>query len=99
MKRSTSPRSACARQACPVHKFLLLRCKGHLTALQRERVAPQIAGQTRLTCAVQQGAARASQGASAKLMRFAAALKLEAKHRHALVQTAIARNMAIGNYG
>ena len=47
----------------------------------------------------QQGAARASQAASAKLMRFAATLKLDPKHRHALLQTAIARNMAIGNYG
>ncbi len=47
----------------------------------------------------QQGASRASQAASAKLMRFAATLQLEPKHRHALVQTAIARNMAVGNYG
>lgn len=46
-----------------------------------------------------QGAMGVSQGASAKLMRFAAALQLDAKHHQALVQSAIARNMAVGNYG
>ncbi len=40
-----------------------------------------------------------SKSASAKLMRFAAALDLDPKHQRALAQTAIARNMAVGNYG
>jgi hypothetical protein len=40
-----------------------------------------------------------SKSASAKLMRFAAALELDARHQRALAQTAIARNMAVGNYG
>ena len=46
-----------------------------------------------------QEASDLSKGASAKLMRFAAALDLDAKHQRALAQTAIARNMAVGNYG
>ena len=45
-----------------------------------------------------QGAAAASQAGSAKLMRFAAALRLDARHQQALLQSSIARNMAIGNY-
>jgi hypothetical protein len=49
-------------------------------------------------CAAQ-SAAGASQGGSARLMRFAAALRLDARHRQALLQSAIARNMAVGNYG
>ena len=36
---------------------------------------------------------------SAKLKRFAAALKLEDKHHTALVQNAAAHNMEVGNYG
>lgn len=36
---------------------------------------------------------------SAKLKRFAAALKLEDKHHVALVQSAAAHNMEVGNYG
>ncbi len=46
-----------------------------------------------------QEASDVSKSASAKLMRFAAALDLDAKHQRALAQTAIARNMAVGNYG
>ena len=50
-------------------------------------------------CVGVQSAAGASQGGSAKLMRFAAALHLDARHRQALLQAAIARNMAVGNHG
>ena len=37
--------------------------------------------------------------ASAKLKRFAAALKLDDKHHTALVQSAAAHNMEVGNFG
>ena len=36
---------------------------------------------------------------SARLKRFAAALKLEDKHHVALVQSAAAHNLEVGNYG
>ena len=47
---------------------------------------------------VQEGA-RVSGPKSAKLKRFAAALKLDDKHHTALVQSAAAHNMEVGNYG
>ena len=43
--------------------------------------------------------ARGSGPGSAKLKRFAAALKLDDKHHTALVQSAAAHNMEVGNYG
>ncbi len=47
---------------------------------------------------VQEGP-RVSGPASAKLKRFAAALKLDDKHHTALVQSAAAHNMEVGNFG
>ena len=46
-----------------------------------------------------QEGARVSGPASAKLKRFAAALKLDDKHHTALVQSAAAHNMEVGNFG
>ncbi|KAL3157200.1 hypothetical protein ABBQ38_001439 [Trebouxia sp. C0009 RCD-2024] len=43
--------------------------------------------------------ARVTGPGSAKLKRFAAALKLDDKHHTALVQSAAAHNMEVGNYG
>ena len=40
-----------------------------------------------------------SQETGARLQRFAAALDLDDKHKRALVQSAAARNMEVGNYG
>ena len=47
---------------------------------------------------VQEGS-RVSGPQSAKLKRFAAALKLDDKHHTALVQSAAAHNMEVGNFG
>ncbi|CAK0749293.1 hypothetical protein CVIRNUC_001899 [Coccomyxa viridis] len=44
-------------------------------------------------------AATTPQGVSAKLMRFASALAVDAKHQVALTTSAIAKNMAVANYG
>ncbi len=46
-----------------------------------------------------QEAASVSQGTSAKLMRFASALKVDTKHQVALATSCIAKNMAVANYG
>ena len=46
-----------------------------------------------------QAAATTPQGVSAKLMRFASALAVDAKHQVALTTSAIAKNMAVANYG
>ena len=46
-----------------------------------------------------QEAAQAPGPISAKLKRFAAALKLDDKHHTALVQSAAAHNMEMANYG
>lgn len=46
-----------------------------------------------------QEGARVTGPGSAKLKRFAAALKLDDKHHTALVQSAAAHNMEVGNYG
>ena len=40
-----------------------------------------------------------SQGISAKLMRFASALKVNTKHQVALATSSVAKNMAASNYG
>ncbi len=48
---------------------------------------------------VLQEAASVSQGTSAKLMRFASALKVHTKHQVALATSSIAKNMAASNYG
>ena len=50
-------------------------------------------------CRTLQEASRVSGPQSAKLKRFAAALKLEDKHHTALVQSAAAHNMEVGNFG
>ena len=42
-----------------------------------------------------QAAATTPQGVSAKLMRFASALAVDAKHQVALTTSAIAKNMAV----
>lgn len=46
-----------------------------------------------------QDAASVSQGTSAKLMRFASALKVDTRHQVALTTSSIAKNMAVSNYG
>ena len=46
-----------------------------------------------------QEAAVASPAAAARLMRYASALQLADKHRWALVNSSVARNMEVGNYG
>ena len=45
-----------------------------------------------------QVAGQASRERGAKLTRYAAALPLDANHKRALVQSAAARNMEVGNY-
>ena len=45
-----------------------------------------------------QEAGRANREQGAKLTRYSAALPLEAVHRRALVQSAAARNMEVGNH-
>ena len=46
-----------------------------------------------------QAAATQSAPRAARLKRYAAALKLDQKHHTALVQSAVAHNMEVGNFG
>ena len=45
-----------------------------------------------------QGQAKSTPSQMAQLGRFAAAIPLQDRHRRALVQSAAARNMEVGNY-
>ena len=72
----------------------------HALRPRKQSFAPARPSDSRLTRSFLdlQAAGQANRELGAKLTRYAAALPLQPTHRKALVQSAAARNMEVGNY-